>query len=497
MKYKNALLIGRFQPFHLGHLYLLKEALNVAEKVTVGIGSANIYDSDNPLDWKTREKILKSVFYKEGFGSRILKYIPLDDFFNDEKWLTNVKSKVGSFDLIVGNNDWVNRIMKKGGYKVLRVPYYKRYLYEGEKIRKLLVEGGNWQERVPAYLVRFIGDNLTANIDQVVLGGTFDRFHKGHRAMLNRAFTIGKRVTVGVATEELYKKKFLASKIEKLSVRKKSVRDYLTKMGWIKRSKIITFSHFKGPLDKKRDVSAIVVSRNTLPNALKINRLRINNNLPPLKTIVIEDVRSPDGKLISSERIRRGEVDREGKIYLDYFNSTLILPDKLKGELREPLGKVVRGSHIEEKKVTKKIISMIKEAKPTMVIAVGDIIANSMDKYGLSPDIKVLDFKSRRVVIPEGKTNEIIGGKVYVNDPGTIDPRSVMGIWKAIGRFMSTYEPQVVKIRGEEDLLALSAILLSPLGSIVLYGHWKLGVILVEVDESKKTEVIELLKKFK
>ncbi len=496
MKYKNALLIGRFQPFHLGHLYLINKALEVAEKVVIGIGSANIYDSDNPLDWKTREKILKSVFYKEGLGSRILKVVPLDDFFNDEKWLTNVKTKVGTFDLVVGNNDWVNRIMEKGGYEVLRVPYYKRFLYEGEKIRKLLIQGGNWQERVPAYLVRFIGDNLTANIDRVVLGGTFDRFHKGHRAMLNRAFTIGKRVTVGIATEELYNKKFLSDKIETLSVRKKSVRQYLTDKGWIGRAKIITFSHFKGPLDKKKDVSAIVVSKQTLPNALRINRLRLGNNLPPLRTVVVEDVLSADGKIISSERIRRGEIDREGKVYLDYFSNTLILPEKVRSELRNPLGKVIRGSHMEEKKITKKIISMVKEIKPIMLIAVGDIIANSMDKYGLSPDIKIMDFKSRRAVIPEEKGGKIIRGKVHVNDPGTVNPKSVLGINRAINQFLSTYEPQVVKIRGEEDLLALPAILLSPLGSIILYGHWKLGVIMVEVDESKKADIIELLKKF-
>jgi pantetheine-phosphate adenylyltransferase len=497
MKYKNALLIGRFQPFHLGHLYLVNKALEVAEKVTIGIGSANIYDSNNPLDSKTREKILKSVFYKEGVGSKVTKIVHLDDFFNDEKWFTNVKAKAGAFDLVVGNNDWVNRIMKKGGYEVLRVPYYKRFLYEGEKIRKLLVEDGNWQERVPQYLVKFIRENLTASYDKVVLGGTFDRFHKGHRAMLNRAFTIGQKVTVGVATVELHKKKFLADRIETLSVRKKSVRDYLSEMGWLKRAKIITFGNFKGPLDRKKDVDAIVVSRQTLPNALRINRLRLENKLQPLRTIAIEDVLSTDGRLISSERIRRGEIDRNGKLYLNNFADILSLPEEIREELRKPLGKVIKGSHRDEERVSRKIISIIKDTKPTLTIAVGDIIANSMEKYGLTPDIKVVDFKSRRVVIPVQKNKNTEAIHEHVNDPGTINPKSVIGINKAIAKFLTYYEPQTVKVRGEEDLLTLPAVMLAPLGSLVLYGHWQLGVIAVEVSEMEKTKIIELLKKFK
>lgn len=492
MKYKTALLIGRFQPFHLGHLYLIKKALSVAEKIVIGIGSANIYDANNPLDWKTREKILKAVIYKENIDLRVSKIVPLDDFFNDEKWLKNVNNKIGGFDLVVGNNDWVNRIMEKGGFEVLRVPYYKRYLYEGEKIRKLLVEGKNWQKRVPPYLVKYIADNLTENVESVVLGGTFDHLHKGHRAMLDKAFTIGKRVTVGVATEELYKKKHLSDKIESFSVRKKSVRDYLNKRGWLKKAKIIAFSHFKGPLDKKKDVQAIVVSKQTLPNALRINALRDENRLKPIRTVVIEDVLSEDGKLISSERVRRGEIDREGKSYLRLFKKTLKLPEIMREHLRKPLGKVIRGSFKNQEGIAKKVVGLIKKLKPTVMIAVGDIISTSIEEAGLTAEIKVIDYRSRRLEIEKQKTP----GKEYVNDPGTINKESVAGINKGIYDFLTTYEPNVVKIKGEEDLLALPAILLAPLGSVVLYGHWQLGVVVVEVNEKMKDKIVKIIGSF-
>lgn len=493
-KYKKALLIGRFQPFHLGHLYLIKKALEVADEIVVGIGSANIYDGNNPLDWRAREKILKSVFYKENMEIRVERIVALDDFFNDEKWLANVKDRAGDFDIVVGNNEWVNRIMEKGGYKVLRVPYYKRYLYEGEKIRKLLLENGNWQKRVPQYLIKFISENLTENLDHVVLGGTFDRFHKGHKALIDKAFTVGKKVTVGIATQELYKGKKLSNVIEPFFKRKKSVREYLASKNWTSKAKLISFSVFSGPLDTKKNVSAIVVSGQTLPNALKINRMRIENNVPPLKTVLVGDVLAQDGKMISSERIREGTIDRGGKVYLKVFEKKLSLPEALKEELRRPLGRVIRGNLKNENQTAKKSIALIKRDKPAMTIAVGDIIAGSLAKNGFIPDVKIIDFRSRRALLDNKSSLE--GEALLSNPPGTITPDAARAIKKSINAGLTTSESQTVTIEGEEDLLTLPAILLAPLGSLVLYGHWRLGVVAVTVDEEKKSDVLKILEKF-
>ncbi|MEK7177332.1 MAG: adenylyltransferase/cytidyltransferase family protein [Patescibacteria group bacterium] len=56
MKNKIALIVGRFQPFHKGHLFLIKKALEKADKIIVGIGSSNITDVNNPIDFETRKK---------------------------------------------------------------------------------------------------------------------------------------------------------------------------------------------------------------------------------------------------------------------------------------------------------------------------------------------------------------------------------------------------------------------------------------------------------
>jgi len=62
MDYHVALIVGRFQPFHKGHLFLIKKALEKADKIIVGIGSANITDENNPIDYETRKKVITLFF---------------------------------------------------------------------------------------------------------------------------------------------------------------------------------------------------------------------------------------------------------------------------------------------------------------------------------------------------------------------------------------------------------------------------------------------------
>lgn len=502
MKYRLALIVGRFQPFHKGHLFLIKKALEKAEKIVIGIGSANIIDENNPIDFETRKKIIKAVVYKEKIEDRLIKVVSLDDFFDDKKWLKNLKKQVGKFEIALGNNNWTNKILKNAGYKVLKIDYYKRNLYEGWRIRKLIKEGKKWQNRVPKYLTEYIKNQISIhqladkNTDQkskvifkqVVLGGTFDRFHCGHKALISKAFEIGDKVTIGIGTAELYKNKLLSDSIEPFSLRKKSVSEFLKKNSWLKRAKLISFSDFTGGTDKEKNINAIVVSRETFPNALKINQLRDKNELPSLRIVVIEDVLADDGKLISSERIRAGEIDREGKIYSDYFRKTLILPVNLREELRKPLGKVF--------KTTQQIVGAIFKSpkKPIKIIAVGDIIVESLIKNKINPDVKIIDFRSRRKDILISLGPKKLGK--FTNKPGTLNIKTAEKLKKLIQKSVYKKEKSWLTVNGEEDLLTLPAILFAPLGSLVLYGHWQFGVVAVLVTEENKSETIQLLKKF-
>lgn len=162
-QYKTGLVIGRFQPFHLGHLYLIQKALEHAEKIVIIVGSSNVHDENNPLSYEKRVEMLKKVIEHEGWGDRIIKIVPSPDDPSDDEWLKLLLANVGSFDLAIGNNDWTNDILEGAGIKVLKLPYYNRELYQGAVVRKLFDQHGNWQEIVPPYLTDFIEKELSGN----------------------------------------------------------------------------------------------------------------------------------------------------------------------------------------------------------------------------------------------------------------------------------------------------------------------------------------------
>ena len=472
MKYKTALLIGRFQPFHNGHLYLLKKALSVVEKVIFGIGSASIYDENNPFSYEQRKMMIETVVKNEKISGRIIKIVPLEDFFNDKDWLENLKEKVGMFDVAMGNNKWTNMILKKAGYKVIKTDHYKRYLYEGWRIRKLM--------KLP--IIKF---------NHIVLGGTFDHFHAGHKVLLKKAFELGKNVTIGISTEKLYKDKFLFETIESYEIRKKSVEKFIKKYLTNGRGvDIISLFEFRGGADNIKNIEAIIVSKSTYPNALIINQLREKNKLPLLRIVIADDVLADDGKLISSERIRAGEIDRTGQVYSNFFKKTLVLSEAFKEKLRKPMGKIYKSVGAI---FTLSAGRQESPKKPVMVITVGDIIAMELEKKGLVPDVKIIDYKTRRVSLKG--TVPFKKGQSLINQPGTINPQAAKAIKSAINKYLIEGKKQTIIINGEEDLLALPAILFAPLNSLVLHGHWQYGIIVVSITETIKTKALNLLKK--
>ena len=80
MKYSVALVVGRFQPFHKGHWYLLQQALAVADFLVIAVGSSNIHNEENPLSYETRVQMLQLVLEHEGVKERVQKIVAAPDF---------------------------------------------------------------------------------------------------------------------------------------------------------------------------------------------------------------------------------------------------------------------------------------------------------------------------------------------------------------------------------------------------------------------------------
>lgn len=144
---------------------------------------------------------------------------------------------------------------------------------------------------------------------KVAVGGTFDKFHKGHRRLLEEAFRIGDEVIIGVTSDYFGGKK---GDIDPCDTRMSNLRDFLSQ--YPQKFSVVRLDDSYGPTIHESEFDAIVVSKETEPGALKINKIRRKNKIPYLDIIVIDMVSADDGVPISSTRIRKGEIDRMGHI---------------------------------------------------------------------------------------------------------------------------------------------------------------------------------------
>lgn len=146
------------------------------------------------------------------------------------------------------------------------------------------------------------------------MGGTFDELHKGHKKLLMKAFEVGEHVLIGLCTDEFVKRMnkphITASYTERLA----ELKDFLVKHGFMNRARIIPLSDTYGVTLSGGCLEAIVVSIETERTAIKINEERLKKGLPPLSIITIHMVPAENHIPISTTRIRRGEIDREGRV---------------------------------------------------------------------------------------------------------------------------------------------------------------------------------------
>jgi nicotinamide-nucleotide adenylyltransferase len=113
----TALFVGRFQPFHTGHLDAVKQILESCNNITIVIGSAQYSNTnENPFTAEERKRIIEAVLSAENITN--YKIIPLEDINDDERWVEYVKEHVHSFDSVYTGNEYVTELFTKAGYEV-------------------------------------------------------------------------------------------------------------------------------------------------------------------------------------------------------------------------------------------------------------------------------------------------------------------------------------------------------------------------------------------
>jgi pantetheine-phosphate adenylyltransferase len=145
---------------------------------------------------------------------------------------------------------------------------------------------------------------------KIVIGGTFDLLHKGHKALISKAFEEGE-VYLGLTSNEMAQE-MKNREVDDFEKRQQALEEYVSQ----ELSKEIEIKKiddlFGFAVDQELD--AIIVSPETEKNALLINAKRQEAGKNALEVLRIDLVLADDGQPISSTRIRNKEIDQEGKV---------------------------------------------------------------------------------------------------------------------------------------------------------------------------------------
>lgn len=144
----------------------------------------------------------------------------------------------------------------------------------------------------------------------VVVGGTFEYLHAGHRRLLEAAVEEGDQVTVGVSTDR-FAESMREREVESFETRRARVEAFLEDRG-----AEFEVEALSGPMGDtlERDYDAIVVSPETESVAEEINRRRWEAGREPMEIVFVGYVMAEDGEPVSATRIHAGEIDTEGNL---------------------------------------------------------------------------------------------------------------------------------------------------------------------------------------
>ncbi len=145
----RALTIGRYQPFHKGHLNVVKKISNEVNEIIICIGSAQLsHETNNPFTAGERIEMIKKSLSDNGIED-MYYIIPIEDIKRNAIWVSHLESMTPPFDVVYSNNSLVARLCREQGYEVRHSPLFKREQYSGTEIRNRVLNNKEWRHLVP------------------------------------------------------------------------------------------------------------------------------------------------------------------------------------------------------------------------------------------------------------------------------------------------------------------------------------------------------------
>ena len=154
MDITRGILIGRFQPFHDGHMQVVENIVDEVDELVLGIGSADAsHESRNPFTAGERIMMVRNTLQSLETTTYV---VPLDDMDRNSVWVSHVQSMSPWFEVAYSNNPLVVRLFQEAGVEVRQTRMFNRDRLKGSEIRRLMREGEDWERSVPGAVAEVV-----------------------------------------------------------------------------------------------------------------------------------------------------------------------------------------------------------------------------------------------------------------------------------------------------------------------------------------------------
>ncbi len=139
--------VGRFQPFHEGHVKVVDMIAEEVDEVVVAVGSAQkSHSTRNPFTAGERVSMITKTL--EDHPATVYA-IPVEDLNRNAVWTEHLRSLCPPFDVVYSNNPLIVRLFEEDGFEVRTGHLFERDRYSGTEVRERMLEGGDWRSLVP------------------------------------------------------------------------------------------------------------------------------------------------------------------------------------------------------------------------------------------------------------------------------------------------------------------------------------------------------------
>ena len=148
-----ALFVGRFQPFHKGHLWAVNKILEENEVVIIGIGSSQYSDTmENPFSFYERKEMIKRTLDKEGITN--YKVIAIPDIHDHTEWAVYVMDLVKGFHFVYTGSELTRKLFTLAGVHVKDLN--RKDHISASEVRFRIIKDMDWKELLSESVLDYI-----------------------------------------------------------------------------------------------------------------------------------------------------------------------------------------------------------------------------------------------------------------------------------------------------------------------------------------------------